>query len=228
MTATEISKKSGLAKTTLTAMLVRMQEQRLVRIEKNANDRRSALVCLTEKTAALKDEYQRKRRPYGHTLRSFQRHVVDDVPLRSHNSRHVQYRSDPPRRRRQGRGYPALRSQSALYRAAQQRDERSHVEYRDTQDSHVVAASYHRADRRACRSDSSVRRSYRLSPSCGGYSVRGRQKTDPSIRTVTSADIIPERKRRQTLNESAAVSVFLFENVIAYFNVIVAERLWKT
>ena len=57
MTATEISKKSGLAKTTLTAMLVRMQEQGLVRIEENANDRRSALVCLTEKTAALKDKY---------------------------------------------------------------------------------------------------------------------------------------------------------------------------
>ena len=57
MTATEISKKSGLAKTTLTAMLARMQEQGLIRIEENANDRRSALVCLTEKTAALKDEY---------------------------------------------------------------------------------------------------------------------------------------------------------------------------
>ena len=57
MTATEISKKSGLAKTTLTAMLARMQEQGLIRIEENANDRRSALVCLTEKAAALKDEY---------------------------------------------------------------------------------------------------------------------------------------------------------------------------
>ena len=57
MTATEISKKSGLAKTTLTAMLARMQEQGLIRIEENANDRRSALVCLTEKAAALQDEY---------------------------------------------------------------------------------------------------------------------------------------------------------------------------
>lgn len=57
MTATEISKKSGLAKTTLTAMLARMQEQGLIRTEENANDRRSALVCLTEKAAALKDEY---------------------------------------------------------------------------------------------------------------------------------------------------------------------------
>ena len=53
MTATEISKKSGLAKTTLTAMLARMQEQGLVHIVENAADRRSALVCLTEKAAAL-------------------------------------------------------------------------------------------------------------------------------------------------------------------------------
>ena len=57
MTATEISKKSGLAKTTLTAMLARMQEQGLIRTEENAKDKRSALVCLTEKAVVLKDEY---------------------------------------------------------------------------------------------------------------------------------------------------------------------------
>ena len=57
MTATEISRKSGLAKTTLTAMLARMQEQGLIRTEENAKDKRSALVCLTEKAIALKDEY---------------------------------------------------------------------------------------------------------------------------------------------------------------------------
>ena len=57
MTATEIEKKSGRAKTPLTAMLARMQEQGLIRPEENANDRRSALVCLTEKAAALKDKY---------------------------------------------------------------------------------------------------------------------------------------------------------------------------
>ena len=57
MTATVISKKSGLAKTTLTAMLARMQEQGLIRTKENAKDKRSALVCLTEKAAALKDEY---------------------------------------------------------------------------------------------------------------------------------------------------------------------------
>ena len=56
-TATEISKKSGLAKTTLTAMLARMQEQGLIRTEENAKDKRSALVCLTKKAVALKDEY---------------------------------------------------------------------------------------------------------------------------------------------------------------------------
>ena len=44
MTATEISKK-------------RMQEQGLIRTEENAKDKRSALVCLTEKAVALKDEY---------------------------------------------------------------------------------------------------------------------------------------------------------------------------
>ena len=38
-------------------MLARMQEQGLIRTEENANDRRSALVCLTEKAAALKDKY---------------------------------------------------------------------------------------------------------------------------------------------------------------------------
>ena len=37
--------------------VLRMQEQGLIRIEENANDRRSALVCLTEKAAALKDKY---------------------------------------------------------------------------------------------------------------------------------------------------------------------------
>lgn len=57
MMATEISKKSGLAKTTLTAMLARMQEQGLIRTEENTKDKRSALVCLTEKAVALKDEY---------------------------------------------------------------------------------------------------------------------------------------------------------------------------
>lgn len=57
MTATDISKKSGLAKTTLTAMLARMQEQGLIRTAESTSDRRSALISLTEKAAILKDEY---------------------------------------------------------------------------------------------------------------------------------------------------------------------------
>lgn len=57
MTATEISKKSGLAKTTLSAMLARMQEQGLVAVEESATDKRSVLIFLTSKAAALKEEY---------------------------------------------------------------------------------------------------------------------------------------------------------------------------
>lgn len=57
MTATEISRKSGLAKTTLTAMLARMREQGLVCMEENSDDKRSAIVSLTQKAAELKEEY---------------------------------------------------------------------------------------------------------------------------------------------------------------------------
>lgn len=57
MTVTEVSQKSGLAKTTLTAMLARMREQGLIRLEENFEDKRSAIVCLTEKSAKLKDDY---------------------------------------------------------------------------------------------------------------------------------------------------------------------------
>lgn len=57
LTATEISKKSGLAKTTLTAMLGRMKEQGLICMEENANDKRSAIVSLTPKAVSLEKEY---------------------------------------------------------------------------------------------------------------------------------------------------------------------------
>lgn len=57
MTATEISKKSGLAKTTLTAMLARMREQGLISITENSEDKRSAIVSLTQKASMLKEEY---------------------------------------------------------------------------------------------------------------------------------------------------------------------------
>ena len=57
MTATEISKKSGLAKTTLSAMLTRMDEQGLIAMEESSTDKRSVCISLTEKAAALKEEY---------------------------------------------------------------------------------------------------------------------------------------------------------------------------
>ena len=57
MTATEISKKSGLAKTTLSAMLARMDEQGLIAMEESATDKRSVCISLTDKAAALKEEY---------------------------------------------------------------------------------------------------------------------------------------------------------------------------
>lgn len=57
MTATEISRKSGLAKTTLTAMLARMRDQGLITIAENVSDKRSACVSLTEKAAELRESY---------------------------------------------------------------------------------------------------------------------------------------------------------------------------
>lgn len=57
MTVTEISEKSGLAKTTLTAMLARMRAQGLVCMQENAKDRRSSIVGLTPAAALLKEEY---------------------------------------------------------------------------------------------------------------------------------------------------------------------------
>ena len=56
-TGAAVSIKNGLCNTNRPRTLLQMQEQGLIRIEENANDRRSALVCLTEKAAALKDKY---------------------------------------------------------------------------------------------------------------------------------------------------------------------------
>lgn len=58
MTATEISRKSGLAKTTLTAMLTRMCAQGLIFTEENSDDKRSTIVCLTKKAADLRNEFE--------------------------------------------------------------------------------------------------------------------------------------------------------------------------
>ena len=57
MTATEISKKSGLAKTTLSAMLTRMDEQGLIAMEESLTDKRSGCISVAEKAAAHKEEY---------------------------------------------------------------------------------------------------------------------------------------------------------------------------
>ncbi len=54
MTATEIAKESGLAKTTLTSMLSRMREQGLVSFSENEGDGRSFLVFLTPQATALR------------------------------------------------------------------------------------------------------------------------------------------------------------------------------
>ena len=57
MTATELSKKSGLAKTTLSAMLARMDEQGLIAIEDSPPDKRSVTISLTPAAETLRAEY---------------------------------------------------------------------------------------------------------------------------------------------------------------------------
>ena len=57
MTATDISRKSGLAKTTITAMLTRMHEQGLVNFAENSSDKRSVFVSLTLEALKMKEQY---------------------------------------------------------------------------------------------------------------------------------------------------------------------------
>ena len=57
MTATELSKKSGLAKTTLSAMLARMDAQGLIAIEESPTDKRSVTISLTPAAETLRAEY---------------------------------------------------------------------------------------------------------------------------------------------------------------------------
>lgn len=78
MTATDISKESGLAKTTLTSMLMRMREQGLVYIGENSDDRRSTLVGLTPKAASLKEEYENVSREMQDVYyRGFEEEEID-------------------------------------------------------------------------------------------------------------------------------------------------------
>ena len=54
----DLVKKSGLAKNTLTSVLGRMEETGLLRREKNEQDHRQAVITLTEKARSAKDSYE--------------------------------------------------------------------------------------------------------------------------------------------------------------------------
>lgn len=55
----EISKKTGLAKNTLTQMLARMEEIDLIVRQKSETDRRSTVISLTEKARSLEAKYNK-------------------------------------------------------------------------------------------------------------------------------------------------------------------------
>lgn len=57
MTATEISRRTGLAKTTLTTMLSRMCDQQLITFKESSSDKRSAIISLTPKVNEMKEQY---------------------------------------------------------------------------------------------------------------------------------------------------------------------------
>lgn len=52
-----LSKQTGLAMTSLTSMLDRMEEAGLVRRDRGDKDRRKILICLTEEARALEKDY---------------------------------------------------------------------------------------------------------------------------------------------------------------------------
>ena len=55
----ELSNKTGLAKTTLTSMLDRMERSDLIRRTYNKSDRRQVIITLTDKASGLRAEYNR-------------------------------------------------------------------------------------------------------------------------------------------------------------------------
>lgn len=57
MTIKEISKSTGLAKTSLTSMLTRMEEKGLIEKIDNDSDKRSTIIRLTDKSKSLEDKY---------------------------------------------------------------------------------------------------------------------------------------------------------------------------
>ena len=59
MSIVELSKKTGLAKTTLTSMLDRMEAQGYIMRRPDKSDRRQLKIMLTEKASSLRDGYNR-------------------------------------------------------------------------------------------------------------------------------------------------------------------------
>ena len=55
----ELSEKTGLAKTTLTSMLDRLETAGHIRRSSDPNDRRAVRICLTESAGALREKYER-------------------------------------------------------------------------------------------------------------------------------------------------------------------------
>lgn len=55
----ELSEKTGLAKTTLTSMLDRLEAAGHIRRTADAADRRAVRICLTESAEALREKYER-------------------------------------------------------------------------------------------------------------------------------------------------------------------------
>ena len=61
----ELSRETGLAMTTLTGMLDRMETRGLVRRDRGDTDRRKILIFLTERAKALKDDYDEVTKEIG-------------------------------------------------------------------------------------------------------------------------------------------------------------------
>lgn len=53
-----LSERTGLAKTTLTSMLDRLEKSGHIRREPDADDRRAVRICLTESAEALREKYE--------------------------------------------------------------------------------------------------------------------------------------------------------------------------
>ncbi len=59
LTISQLSAQTSLANTTLTSMLDRMEQSRLIQREPSPSDRRALLIRLTDKARALREDYDR-------------------------------------------------------------------------------------------------------------------------------------------------------------------------